>query len=222
MPAAQLIITLLSVTLTIVAGTAGASTIVSPVAVVQNTLGEIGPTARLGNAFDQSGLSAGYTSGVTDFDLFLGADPTHTFIADNNEWFAAAGVTSGVIDLDLGSLMVVDRVAIWNEDGTGVQDLRIHTSNDSGFASSTLVGTFTLTDNPAANDYLADVLDLTVTSARYVRFEILSAYSSPLVVPTASLGEVAFSTGPIPEPTASLLFAAGLLLVGRAVRRRAA
>jgi hypothetical protein len=86
-----------------------------------------------------------------------------------------------------------------------------------------LAGTFTLTDNVRDADYGADILNAASgVSARYVRFEILSAYADPngVIPPTASLGEVAFSVGEaIPEPATFLFVGAGLAAL-RIARRQ--
>jgi hypothetical protein len=40
------------------------------------------------NTINQSGLSLGYESGVTDFDSYLASKPEHTSNAKGNEWFS--------------------------------------------------------------------------------------------------------------------------------------
>ncbi len=196
------------------AGSASAFVMLSPAGVVQNTLGSRvqGTDVILDHAYSGAGLPA-FTSGVTDFDAYLATTPLHTFVALNNEWFAPTGVSTGVIDWDLGSVQSVDRVAIWNEDAHGVQRMNIYTSNDPGFGVSTFIGAFTLTDTTVNADYPADVLAIGGPAARYVRFEILSSYNGSLGQPTASLGEVVFS---VPTPgAAGVLALAGLAGVRR-------
>lgn len=210
----------------IIAGHAHGAVILSPTAVVQNTLGDRSATVDIGNVIDQSGLSGGYVSGVTDFDTYLAGTPEHDFRALENEWFATGGTTSGTIDFDLGGVYAIDRVAIWNEDAAGVSRFELVTALDATFATSTLIGTFSLTDTARGVDYLAEVLTLGIVSpARYVRFNILGAYADVLgLADQASLGEVAFSAVPIadvPEPGGIALGAMGLLGAGAAARVRA-
>jgi len=202
---------------------AGATAILSPTAIIQNTLGDRDGFVDSGNIINGSGLATGFTSGVTDFDTYLSGSPSHTLVAVDNEWFASNAVTSGFLDFDLGADYTLDRVAIWNEDAAGVSRLEILTSLDSSFAVSTSHGFFSLTNNTRDVDYLADVLGLGgPVSARYVRFSILGAYSDEQgAANQASLGEVAFSvvTTDVPEPgTVGLM---GLGLVGLGLRRRA-
>jgi hypothetical protein len=204
---------------------ANASTILGATDIINNTLGDRDVTVDIGNIIDQSGLSSGYTSGVTDFDTYIGGNPSHTLVAVNNEWFANSGVTSGLVDFDLGGAYSLDRIAIWNENAAGISRLNIFTSLDSLFAASTLVGTFSLTNNPRNSDYIADVLTLAaITDARYVRFDILGAYPDELgIANQASLGEVAFSVSPVPVPAAAWLFGTALIgFVGMSRRTKVA
>ncbi len=202
-----------------------ATVILSPTAISQNTLGNRDGGVDIGNVIDQSGLSSAFTSGVTDFDTYLGSNPTHSFLASDNEWFAPDGEFLGNIDFDLGAVYDVDRVAIWNEDATGVSRFELITSLDSTFAASTSFGFFSLTNNPRDVDYLADVISLgAISSARYVRMSLVGFYPDEQnVADQASLGEVAFSVaaaGDVPEPASLALGALGLLAAGSLGRRR--
>lgn len=131
--------------------------IVSPAGVVQNTASERNNRVDLANAFDRSGLLPSFESGVTDFDSYIAMNPLHSLRAFNNEWFAPTGVATGIIDWDLGSQLTIDRAAIWNEEASGLERLRISASNEAGFSVSTLLGDFTLTENPRDSDYPADI-----------------------------------------------------------------
>lgn len=202
-----------------------ATVILSPTAISQNTLGDRDGNVDIGNVIDQSGLSSAFTSGVTDFDTYLGSNPTHSFLAQNNEWFAPDGEFFGAIDFDLGAVYDVDRIAIWNEDATGVAGFELFTSLDSTFAASTSFGIFALTNNTRDVDYLADVISLgTISSARYVRMSLLGFHPDEFnVADQASLGEVAFSVtaaNDVPEPASLVLGGLGLLAAGTVRRRR--
>ncbi len=202
-----------------------ATVILSPTAISQNTLGNRDANVDIGNVIDQSGLSSAFTSGVTDFDTYLGGNPTHSLAAGDNEWFAPDGEFLGFIDFDLGAVYDVDRVAIWNEDAAGVSRFELITSLDATFAASTSFGFFSLTNNPRDVDYLADVISLgAVSSARYVRMSIEGFYPDEQnFADQASLGEVAFSVtaaNDVPEPASLVLGGLGLLAAGTVGRRR--
>jgi hypothetical protein len=91
--------------------TVDASPILAPVAGT-TTMGEIFP---LLHAFDQTGLSATYISGVTDFATFT-ASTTHDSQVDN-DWVSST--TVGSVTFDLGTVQTVDGLAFWNFGGLG-------------------------------------------------------------------------------------------------------
>jgi hypothetical protein len=82
---------------------ATAAVIVAPVAGVINSGGP--GFGSLADTFNQSGLSSGYVSGVTDFDVYLGTNPTHTWVFPGFEWFSNEDTSSASVTYDLGSVM---------------------------------------------------------------------------------------------------------------------
>jgi len=54
------------------------------------------------NLINQSGLSAGYTSVVTDFDSFFASSPTHKAIVASKIWATPDDITMATIDFSLG------------------------------------------------------------------------------------------------------------------------
>src|SRR2546426_5307103 len=74
----------------------------------------------IGNTIDQSGLGVHFISGVTNFDTYLAGHPIHTAVALDNEWFTELGVIKASVFYDLGSVRLVDRLALWNEEVSGV------------------------------------------------------------------------------------------------------
>jgi hypothetical protein len=194
---------LLSTATTIgIAGSASAVGIIfSPVNAVINSGGP--GFGSISNTFDQSGLSTGFVSGVTDFDTYLATNPTHTNIFSGYEWFSNQGTTSATVTYDLGSIQTIDRLALWNEEISGIGSLNLLYSTDNiNFFS--LASNLSPTDNPPGS-YGADVFSFAATSAQYVRFE---ASGCPQAIPgsfsSCAIGEVAFSTGRtttnVPEP----------------------
>lgn len=199
------------------AGAAQATPIRSAVGASIIVGNEFGPDVDIGNAIDQSGLNIGYTSGVDDFDIYLGLNPLHIRTAAANEYFAMSGTTAGIVEFDLGAVFFIDRIALWNEDATGISLLDILVSTN-GINFTEVVSNFVPFDNPFNVDYPAEVISLGGTfSAQYVRFDMNACPPE-----FCSIGEVAFSAAPVPEPSGVLLFGAGMLVVGRALRRRAA
>src|SRR5262249_11316039 len=67
---------------------------------------------------NQSGLSAGYTSLVTDFAAYLAGNPTHNMANGANGWFSFNGTVTGNFDFDLGGSFTIESFALW---GGGVQ-----------------------------------------------------------------------------------------------------
>lgn len=195
------------VLITVVATPAIAQFILSPIGVINNTIGDFDADNTTATLIDQSGLSETFSSGATNFDAFVAQNPLHDTAGAWNEWFGPFGVTAGILDFDLGDDYLIDRAAVWNEELNGVKDLRVSVASDPSFADAALVGDFVLTDNPFGEPYPADVLAITSASGRYVRFEIVSTLRD-----YASLGEVAFSVIPEPATAVLLLFSAAALL----------
>ncbi len=202
--------------------------ITSPTAVLLNTGGEFDGTAAITNVIDQSGLSTGFTSGVTDFDTYLAGNPTHTPSYNGNEWFTPFGDNSSTVIFDLGVTGSINRIALWNEEASGVNTLSVQTSNDAAFGSFTAVGAFTPVNNPNGSDYGAEVLNLTSsTTARYVRLFVTGPQAGA-GYNGIGLGEIAFDVGsppvaavPVPATALGLAFGAGFMGMVRRNRSRA-
>jgi hypothetical protein len=184
--------------------------IIAPVSAT-TTMGEEHPIAH---SFDQSGLSTGYVSGVTDFDSYIAGNPTHTS-APGTDW--ASLQVAGQADFDLGSQYVIDRAVVWNFNFAAtlelaIQSVHIITAVDAAFTSGVvdhgIYNLDTFTDpNPA------QVLFATPTQAQFVRLTDFISNGIPQDGdPRIALGELAFRQ--VPEPNTgmlALLIATGLL-----------
>ena len=165
-------------------------------------------------AFDQSGLSTGYTSGVTDFDTYIAGNPTHPVNAANVFYLPNDFVTSGFINLDLGSAFVLEGLALWNwgsaAGGPGITSMKIFSSPDATFTAPVLLDDFGFVI--AGGN--AQVKQLTTpTSTQYVRLEMTGPRS-------VGFGELAF--GVVPEPSSLLLLGSGAMFLMRRRRPSAA
>lgn len=174
----------------------------------------------IGNTIDQSGLSVGYTSGVTNFDTYLALNPTHTPVATGFEWFTPQGVREATVTYDLGGANTIDRLALWNEEVSGFGAASIFASLDNVLFSP--LTTINPVDSPLDSDYAAQIFAFAAVNARYLRFDITGCPQLPQAFDGCGIGEVAFSTvgdvSQVPLPGAVWLFLsalAGLSMIRR-------
>ena len=198
--------------LAVIIRSSNATTITGAISATTTNMGELYGSTPLNNIVNQSGLSASYISGVTDFDSFV-ASTTHSYWGEY-EWFGFKD-TYGSIIFDLGNLFYIDRLALWNEDSQGIKEIFVSTSTTNDNWLPFGVGDkFTATDWTMNTDYSADIFKLSSTSvARFVKIDVLSTYahSDPNIGHYPTLGEVAFSTAPVPEPATCFFLALVLL-----------
>jgi len=100
-------------------------------------MGARAPDGLLGNAVNQGGLISHYISGVTDFDTYMASDPLHNR-GPNYAWEPTS--SSGIVDFNLGSVLSIGRMAVWNFAG----QVHLYGSVDASFLSPADLGSFDL------------------------------------------------------------------------------
>jgi hypothetical protein len=200
---------------------AAAQVIFAPIAGVVNVGGP--GNGNLADTWNQNGLLTGYTANVTNFNTYLAGNPQHNLAFAGNEWFSDQGINGATVTYDFGSSKSFDRLALWNEDASGIGLLTLSVSSDNvnftAFATN-----LAPTNNPVNQNYGADVFSFATQTGRYVRFEMSRCpqADNPQLFEGCAIGEVAFRAAAIPEPTTWALMIAGFGLVGSVSRRRTA
>ena len=201
---------------------AQAGVIVSPTSI---TADATFPGYNVNDLINQSGLTAGFTIGVTDFDTYIAGDSGHSWLLAN-EWFSPFSTTGAVLNMDLGALFNIHTLALWVDEYWGAGAVAVATSTD-GVVFTDVGSGFAPTDHPTGpQNYLADVFDLSPSVGRYVQVT-LSDCPQPLSAPDGGcgLGEIAFNVtgaGGIPEPATWGLMIMGFAGMGALARRRRA
>jgi hypothetical protein len=197
-------------------GQATASTIVAPVTASATTTfsSSGGNDYSILHTIDQSGLSVGYESGVTNFDLYLAGDPTHTSLANGNEWFSRdygrRTVATQTVTYGFSALTSINAFALWNEEFAGIGRTQLLFSEDGD--TYTLLDTVTPVRS-AFNyggtliPYSAQVFSFDLTSMLFFRLVIENCPGPPRnsgsTFRGCGIGEVAFSSippGPVDIP----------------------
>lgn len=178
----------------------------------------MGAVLAAGQVVDQSGLSVGYTSMVTDFDSYVASHPSAT-AATGTVWTSLQGTRAGNFDLSFGTPYVVDAIAFWNlgtSDPSAVQTFTITLSNDPSFAVSTTFTGFTAGRPGTGQAADVQVFNFAPTSASYLRLGVVDTWS-----PTSfGTGFNEIGVRVVPEPSSVGLLGIGAFLwKGRRVRK---
>lgn len=188
------------------ASSSHAAVIVSAVGATATS--EFGAGSEIELTIDQSGLSSNYVSGVTNFDTYLGTNPTHTLVAIGNEWFSAAAASSATVVYDLGASIKMDRFALWHEESSGFTSALMSSSIDG--LTFTGLPTISPVGNPVGSDYGAQVFHFGGTiMARYIQLDLRGCPDPTGNFDACAIGEVAFSS-PVPIPGALIFLLTGV------------
>lgn len=153
---------------------------------------------------DHSGLTPDFTSGVTPWETYNNVDfcgSLHVPGAGDLEFWGISQVDLGHLVLDMGFEGIWDRMAIYNEETTGLGT--VPTTLSFG---PTMNGpwedvcTIALTDNPPSSSYGPDVLSFPAVTTRY--FRITGAGSTFTLQQYAfAVGEIIVGTAYVDQPT---------------------
>lgn len=187
---------------------------------VTSPQGDYGFSYALVNMINQSGLSPGYTSGVTDFDAYV-ASATHDGGSSLNSGFSNAQVPPGQFSFDLGGVVSIDALVFWEVQNTGsVTGFNLYADTDQIFGNGVgaLIGNFNpVGGGPAVSS--AQVFTFGSVSTQFLHMDILSMQGGSDLIP--GIGEVAFrEASVIPAPGALLLGMIGIGCVSRLRRRK--
>ena len=131
------------------------------------------------NLINQNGLSASYTSGVTDFTGFT-STATH---AGPGVWLASgppndpATQPPATLDFDLGSNFLVGAMALWGSAASvptndpGIKDFSLIGSLQSDFSNPINLGNFSASTN-TSSPTSAQVFSFIPATVRYVQLTI--------------------------------------------------
>lgn len=203
---------------------ASAGVIIAPTSATANVPTRSGGWS-LEATHNQSGLSSGYTSGVTDFDAYIASAPTHDNLGEQM-WAGNNNTNQAEITYDLGGVFDLESFALWNrgdniDSPQGINSFELIFSETADFSVSTTVSGLNAAEIGTLGATLPEVFGFSIIRAAFVKLNILSTYNTQFGI--ISFGEVAFegaAVSDVPIPAALPLFLAGLGAFGFARRRK--
>lgn len=190
----------------------------------QGSFGGLGGLFELSNAINQSGLSATYTSGVTDFASFVATTTHNSNPAGFNSGFTNTQAPPGQFSLDLGAAVAIDALAFWDTQESGsVHQFRLYadTNNVFGDGGLILIGTFSATGGGFGEPQpvSAQVFTFAPITTRFLHIDVINMQGGTNLIP--GIGELAArSAAPVPEPATLTLVGLGLAVAWCYRRRR--